>query len=571
MEYAWNWAALQLSSGYEITAAVLQDPRDMHVMERRTLVVDTKGRRLQKDEDALFEPVEDEACRWRSVRTFVEYPVAWRLRIPSMEADLVITASFNDQEFTTFITPPAYWEGRVEVEGTMLGKEVTGRGFIERNGYDPLRTLPDFFRGVGAEVRRQVQAVYPDEPNEEDTSSLISSPETPQYLRGVPRDRLAATLLKPVRDIADRGGKSWRSYGALACCDVVGGDSRKYPLWLAMPEFMHVGSLIVDDIQDKSVTRRGGPCAHRTHGEPLCINSGTAAYFMCQKLIVNDDFTDAIKCRVYDLYFLALRAGHAGQALDIAGLDYLMDDVVRTGDVAVAEERVLAIHRLKTAAPAGSLARMGAVAGGGTEEQVEAVGNYYESVGVAFQIMDDVLNLRGLYTNKADLKSGQQLKVVGEDIMAGKVTIPIVKAMGVLDAEVRGRSLPRLPPPPFPHALPEPAGPPRAVGHGALQATGPGSGEAVHCQDRGGGRTRRLREAGHRPGGGRVAQAGRQDPRFVRQDHAAVIRLVRHREAPVTCHMPRRGAAPQLPNPNEQCSRRRSMPPQLRSVKSCSQ
>jgi hypothetical protein len=43
--------------------------------------------------------------------------------------------------------------------------------------------------------------------------------------------------------------QSWRSYGALACMDVVGGDSRKYRRWLAMPVVMHVGSLIVDDIQ----------------------------------------------------------------------------------------------------------------------------------------------------------------------------------------------------------------------------------------------------------------------------------------------------------------------------------
>ena len=46
-----------------------------------------------------------------------------------------------------------------------------------------------------------------------------------------------------------------------------------------------VGSLIVDDIQDESDERRGGPCAHLIYGEPLCINAGTAAYFMCEHLI----------------------------------------------------------------------------------------------------------------------------------------------------------------------------------------------------------------------------------------------------------------------------------------------
>jgi geranylgeranyl pyrophosphate synthase len=91
--------------------------------------------------------------------------------------------------------------------------------------------------------------------------------------------------------------------------------------------------------------------------------------------------------------------------------------------------------------PAASLARMGALVGGGSEEQIEAVGLYYESVGMAFQIMDDVLNLRGLYAGKAD-KAGagskETLKTLGEDIMAGKVTIPVVKAMRRLpQAEMR--------------------------------------------------------------------------------------------------------------------------------------
>ena len=53
---------------------------------------------------------------------------------------------------------------------------------------------------------------------------------------------------------------------AQTCCDVVGGDSRQFVKWLAMPEFMHVGSLIVDDIQDVSEERRGGPCAHLRRG-----------------------------------------------------------------------------------------------------------------------------------------------------------------------------------------------------------------------------------------------------------------------------------------------------------------
>lgn len=199
-----------------------------------------------------------------------------------------------------------------------------------------------------------------------------------------------------------------------------------------MPEFMHVGSLIVDDIQDKSTTRRGGPSCHIEHGEPIAINAGTAAYFQSEKQMALPFIPPATMNKVYNYYFAALRGGHAGQALDIHGLSYLMPEAIKTGDNSIAEERILAIHLLKTAVPAGSLARMGATVGGGTEDQVQAVGKYFESVGLAFQIMDDVLNLRGLYTSTADLRENVMLKNLGEDISSGKVTIPVVKAIARL-------------------------------------------------------------------------------------------------------------------------------------------
>jgi len=124
-----------------------------------------------------------------------------------------------------------------------------------------------------------------------------------------------------------------------------------------------------------------------------------------------------------------------------------MPKAIEEGSSEVLEERSLAIHMLKTAVPAGTLARMGALVGGGSDEQVEAVGKYFEAVGLAFQIMDDVLNLRGLYFGKqdegqgtvADNKDNQKgglkpktLKVVGEDIMCGKVTMPVAKAMALI-------------------------------------------------------------------------------------------------------------------------------------------
>ena len=68
--------------------------------------------------------------------------------------------------------------------------------------------------------------------------------------------------------------------------------------------------------------------AESSPGVPLTINAGTGAYFMIQQLLKAPglDKKELLEC--YELYFAALRGGHAGQALDIYGNAYLMDDVV---------------------------------------------------------------------------------------------------------------------------------------------------------------------------------------------------------------------------------------------------
>ncbi|KAA0160670.1 hypothetical protein FNF28_05369 [Cafeteria roenbergensis] len=451
-QYAWNWSAIQLDNGVDVSVSQVLNPRATDgvsslegvagSIENVCIVVDTDGSRTQPT-DLTFTGSNE----WSSCRTFMRYPLTWHVKLPSERLELTLEAEVADQELMTIIAKPAFWEGRVRATGTFRGKPVTGLGYVERNGFGGISKLNDFFKAVGKEVRNRVRKVYPDKPDVEAGVHLVADEETRHFMKGVDMTKIDRYLLQPVRHISDAGGKSWRSYGALACMDVVGGDSRKFVDWLAMPEFMHVGSLIVDDFQDKSLVRRGRECAHLKFGDAIAINAGTAAYFQGQKMITLPYLTPQVLNRVYDLYFAALRGGHAGQALDLAGLEDVMDECiaarraaphdeeVTATAAAMLEEKVLAIHMLKTAVPAGSLARMGAIVGGGRPDQVEAMGTYFENVGVAFQIMDDVLNLRGLMTTDADKKAGQQLKTLGEDITSGKATICVVKAAGALPVE----------------------------------------------------------------------------------------------------------------------------------------
>jgi len=480
VHHAWTWFACQLEGGYDVTAFEMFAREKNAVKHRRVIVIGPDGeeRRYEGDQvrvmpvlpeqfiqknlkheeesQSIFDDkqraaAEKKAGTFVSLRTFLKYPTKWKITVDEVGLELFVEASFADQEFITLLTRVGYWEGRCSVNGKLDNNSspLSGLGFVERNGYASLPSLSKFFGAVGEEVRKSARKLYPDAKDltDEHAQELIASDTTGHYMQGVDKTIFAKTLLEPVRRVIDRGGKSWRSYGFLACCDVVGGDARKWSDLLAMPEFLHVGSLLVDDIQDESEIRRGGPCAHKIYGNALTINAGTAAYFLFERLISKSQFTEKEIITLYDLYFACLRAGHAGQGLDINGLDYMMEQVIKTGEGKLLQDRVLAIHRLKTAIPAGSLAQMGAIAGKGSAEQIKAVGLYYESIGVAFQIMDDVLNLRGLYHGKADLapeqmkKRRKTLKTLGEDIMAGKVTIPVAKAMCMLDKESDRRAL----------------------------------------------------------------------------------------------------------------------------------
>merc|ERR1711871_186072 len=111
-------------------------------METRAVVIDKRGARSGYDE-VTMEPVGEE---WRSCRTFVPYPMAWKLRIPGAGVDLNLTATFADQEFMTLISHPAFWEGRCDVEGTVRGRRVSGLCFVERRGFNDMFKLMDFFK-----------------------------------------------------------------------------------------------------------------------------------------------------------------------------------------------------------------------------------------------------------------------------------------------------------------------------------------------------------------------------------------------------------------------------------------
>lgn len=426
-DVSWNWIAIQLNNGCELTAYDLIDLKTGEDCGSFIILIDQTGKRHYSTNFTL-KPVSE---FWTSTRTFNEYPTKWELYAPDFKLKVTAEAAFPNQEFATVISKPAFWEGRMNVSGKMKGKPVSGPAYIERHGFVNSNNMKEFLKAVSKATLNSVKHILPLALTQEKFEELVSKKGNTRFTDGLDKQVYIDKLIRPIREITDRSGKSWRSYATIACCDAVGGNSQIAIDWLALPELMHVGSLMVDDVQDKSTVRRGGPAAHVVHGEAIAINSGTAAYFVGQYCIYNVDKSFEGKVKIYNAYFEAMRASHSGQAMDIYGLDYMMPQATKDDATAkLLQKRVIATHRLKSAAPASYLARIGVLLGEGTDEQIDAMGNYFEALGISFQIIDDTLNLKGFKDN---------LKTKGEDLTAGKITYPVAKAMPLLSTKDRKR------------------------------------------------------------------------------------------------------------------------------------
>jgi geranylgeranyl pyrophosphate synthase len=302
--------------------------------------------------------------------------------------------------------------------------QVCGQGFVEQYFGSQNQSFRTMLQAVSDVVLRNVDSVFPYDPTHEHMVQLVVSKEFESMMLGLPTDIFVDQLVRPVRAITDRQGKGWRSMGLLLASSVVGGETSKLERYTSFPEFLHTGSLIIDDIQDNSMLRRGGPCAHITYGVATAINAGTAAYFLGEGVTRDHpNLSDAQRLRIYELYFTCLRGAHVGQALDINGMHHMMEACLQANDFAPVWQTLLCCHRLKSGLPAAICARTGAVLGHATVEQEAALGNYFLSMGLAFQVIDDVINLQGF---------SKSLKTKAEDLIEGKITAPVVRCLMLL-------------------------------------------------------------------------------------------------------------------------------------------
>jgi octaprenyl-diphosphate synthase len=202
------------------------------------------------------------------------------------------------------------------------------------------------------------------------------------------------------------GGKRVRPAVLLMAARLCGYTGDRGILNAAVVEFIHTATLVHDDIIDEAETRRGRLAAHSRWGNDVTVLLGDYLYIRSMAMALTQDTLEVVRL----LCDVTLRM--------IEGELY---QLTKAGDANITEEEHLEIIRRKTAYLFSGCAEIGGVLGDCTQERRVALREYGFNLGIAFQIVDDVLD----YTADEEALG----KPIGGDLREGKVTLPVILMM----------------------------------------------------------------------------------------------------------------------------------------------
>jgi len=201
------------------------------------------------------------------------------------------------------------------------------------------------------------------------------------------------------------GGKRIRPALLLLSAKLLNYEGRGAVRLGAVVEIIHTATLVHDDIIDEAKTRRGRPAANTQWGNSKCVLAGDWLYMQAFKIAVQER-----NFRILDTLIELTQQMVEGELLQMEKL----------GKLITLEEHFDLIFR-KTACLFSVCMRLGAILAGATPEQEGALGKYGHDLGMAFQIVDDVLDL----TASEDILG----KPVASDLREGKVTMAVIHAL----------------------------------------------------------------------------------------------------------------------------------------------
>ncbi|MDF1620864.1 polyprenyl synthetase family protein [Pseudothioclava nitratireducens] len=237
-------------------------------------------------------------------------------------------------------------------------------------------------------------------------------------VNGLIRDRMASEHAPRIPEVTahlvEAGGKRLRPMLTLAAARLCGYDGPYHVHLAATVEFIHTATLLHDDVVDESAQRRGRPTANLLWDNKSSVLVGDYLFARSFQLM-----TETNNMRVLSILSNASAVIAEGEVLQLTAAQ----------DLRTSEEIYLKVIRGKTAALFSAATEVGGVIAGAPEAQVRALFDYGDALGIAFQMVDDLLD----YSGAADSIG----KNVGDDFRERKLTLPVIKAVAKADAEER--------------------------------------------------------------------------------------------------------------------------------------
>src|SRR5579863_2928756 len=208
------------------------------------------------------------------------------------------------------------------------------------------------------------------------------------------------------RYLQDGGGKRLRPMLVLLASRLVGAVSDGSIRMAAVVEMIHAATLVHDDVIDTAKTRRGRPSSNTIWGNHTCVLAGDWLYMQAFQIALRER-----NFRVLDLLISLTQMMVEGELLQLE----------RIGKIGISEADYMELVDRKTASLFSACARLGAMMGGADESMENRLGEFAWNLGIAFQLVDDVLD----FTSRESVLG----KPVGNDLREGKVTLPLIYAL----------------------------------------------------------------------------------------------------------------------------------------------
>ena len=224
----------------------------------------------------------------------------------------------------------------------------------------------------------------------------------------------APRIPEVTQHLVDAGGKRLRPMLTLAAARMCGYDGPYHVHLAATVEFIHTATLLHDDVVDESSQRRGRPTANLLWDNKSSVLVGDYLFSRSFQLMTETGSMDVLRILSDASATIA-----EGEVLQLTAATNLATD----------ESVYMQVIRGKTAALFSAATEVGGVIAGAPDTDVRALFDYGDALGIAFQIVDDLLDYQG--------QSSATGKNVGDDFRERKLTLPVIRAVALADGEER--------------------------------------------------------------------------------------------------------------------------------------